>query len=175
MSQSDIRFYDLDEKDDWQTPPDLIEDIEGAIGDIILDPCAHEDTEIGAINFCIEDGNDGLEEQWFGTVFVNPPFSYKKEWLEKIVYELQFDAVETVIVLTPDSTDTKSWWHEYIAPHAEYVCFCEGRISYYDDGEQMNSPTFGTAISVFGEVNEELLDVLQEWGHVVKTVPEGDD
>jgi hypothetical protein len=107
-------------------------------------------------------------------VFVNPPFSYKSEWLEKIVAEVTAtrDTPSTVVLLTPDSTDTKSWWHRYIAPHARYICFSEGRIAYYEDGVRAPSPTFGTAISVFGECPDTLLSTLQEWGHVVKSVPE---
>jgi phage N-6-adenine-methyltransferase len=173
--ETNIRFYDLDEKDDWQTPPDLIADIEEAIGRIDLDPCAHPNTTIGRRNYRIGDGEDGLKKSWWGTVFVNPPFSYKKEWLEKVVNEVQHASVDTVILLTPDSTDTKSWWHEFIAPHARYVCFCKGRVSYYDEGEQMDSPTFGTAISVFGEVPDGLVEMLQDWGHVVRTVTVGDN
>lgn len=167
---SDTRYYDLSERDDWKTPPDLLADLQTAVGGFDLDPCAGADTSIGATNFRLEDGQDGLEREWDGVVFVNPPFSYKSEWLAKTVAEIQAARADTVVVLTPDGTDTISWWHQHIASHAELICFCEGRISYYADGEQMGSPTFGTAISVFGTVPDGLADVLQEWGHVVRTV-----
>ncbi|QLH84804.1 DNA N-6-adenine-methyltransferase [Halosimplex pelagicum] len=171
---SDFDFWDLDEKDDWQTPPALIADLQDALDGIDLDPCAHPESEIGATNWCLEDGVDGLSKSWedYETVFVNPPFSYKTEWLEKVTNECTNDPQwpRTVVVLTPDSTDTKSWWHTYIAPFADYICFSEGRIAYYENGEAAPSPTFGTAISVFGDCDSALLDTLQQWGHVVKTV-----
>lgn len=182
---AETRFYDLDEKDDWITPPELVEDIDQALYEeddgvsmgINLDPCPHEYTRHANVNYRLENGHDGLEERWFGDVFVNPPFSYKQEWLAKAVTEVQREpGADCVVMITPDSTDTKSWWHEYIAEHAKYICFLEGRLAYctYDEATgdlvQHNRPTFGTAISVFGDVKPELIDTLQSWGHVVKTV-----
>ncbi len=168
--------YDLSEKDDWQTPPDLIADLNEAVGGIDIDPCAHENTAHGDVNFRLEDGDDGLEDSWVdavdsdgGVAFVNPPFSYKKDWLETAVEEVQ-NGLDTVIFLTPDGTDTKSWWHQYIATYSTYCCFCEGRIAFYDDGEEGSTPPFGTVLTVFGECPDELLSTLQEWGHVVETV-----
>lgn len=190
------RHYDLSEKDDWISPPELVDDIDGAVNGITLDPCAHEQTSYGEMNYRLEDGQDGLQKDWVGDVFVNPPFSYKKEWLQKVVEELQSGHVDTVTVITPDGTDTKSWWHEYIAAHAQYICFLEGRLSYLapldddDDPEevelvthpdlaepmkQMNNPTFGTAVSVYCrnhrgyEKTTEIAKALTEWGHVVVT------
>jgi len=169
-TESDGEFYSLSDKDNWQTPPDLVAGLDQAVGGFDLDPCAHPQTDIGSENYCIERGEDGLVEDWHGRVFVNPPFSYKSDWLEKATNEVASGRVETAVVLTPDSTDTKSWWHEYIAPEAEYICFCEGRVSYYDSGERAGSPTFGTAISVFGRAPPSLVEELSDWGHVVRSV-----
>ena len=171
--------YDLEEKDDWQTPPELIDPIQRGFGGIDLDPCSHEDTEHGIVNLRLEDGDDGLEADWTDvthtqnpTVFVNPPFSYKKDWLQKAVKEVQ-NGVQTVVFVTPDGTDTISWWHQYIAEYSNYVCFCEGRVEYLDDGEDGSSrPPFGTVLTVFGEASDQLISELQQLGHVVQTVSE---
>lgn len=85
-SETPTRWYDLSEKDHWQTPPELVADLRAGLGGIDLDPCAGKDTEIGATNYTIED--DGLTQEWFGRVFINPPFSYKEEWLAKTVEEI---------------------------------------------------------------------------------------
>lgn len=160
------------EKDDWQTPPDIVTAIDQAVDGITTDPSAQEQTDIGReYNYTFDD--DGLSQPWYGTCFVNPPFSQKERFLEKIVEEYQEDRVDEIIVLTPDSTDTVSWWHKYIAPHASYVCFHEGRIAYYDDGTRVsNNVPFGTAISVFttDEPPRDLLELLDNWGHLVETV-----
>lgn len=166
------RHYALSDKDNWMTPPETVADLNDALDGIDLDPCAGATTDIGDIaNYRLEDDQDGLKLPWFGTVFVNPPFSYKKDWLEKVETEIQAGRVETVVVLTPDGTDTISWWHEYIAENAEYICFREGRLDYVDPaGSDGPGATFGTAFSVYGEVPQDLIDTLEKKGHLMKTV-----
>jgi hypothetical protein len=171
-----MRTQNTDLKDVWQTPSSITE----MIGEIDLDPCAGVDTSIGETNYSLENGEDGLEEDWFGRVFVNPPFSNKSAFLQKAIDEVE--NTDCIFVLTPDSTDVKSWWHTYIAAEADYIWFSEGRVSYivphshadefdkYEGGEQANSPTFGTAISVFGEPGEETIERMKERGQLVKTV-----
>jgi hypothetical protein len=178
-SKNQRQFWDLAEKDDWRTPPKLVNDLDNAVGGIDTDPCAHKETSIGDThNYRLEDGQNGLELPWKGVVFVNPPFSHKKKWLKRAVNAVQDGDAETVIVLTPDSTDTRSWWHKYIAPHAKYICFkgpeIDGtRLDYIgDDGTKTKGATFNTAISVFGKCPPALVSTLQKWGHVVKTVRE---
>jgi len=144
-------------KDVWQTPEWLYKGISERVGGIDLDPCAGPDTDIGKTNFYIGRGEDGLSRTWdHDTVFVNPPFSDKPSWLEKVVNErIHYD---TCFVVTPDNTDVQSWWHGYIAPRADYVWFPYGRVKYYDpvDGEIKGSPSFGSAVSVFGEIPQKL-------------------
>lgn len=171
-SKNQRQFWDLSEKDDWRTPLELVNDLAKATDGIDTDPCAHPKSSIGDVNnYRLEDGQNGLELPWMGTVFVNPPFGHKAKWLNRTIGAVENGNARTVIVLTPDSTDTKSWWHEYIAPHSNLVCFLEGRLSYLDsDGVKQGSPTFGTAISVFGYYPPMLIETLQEWGHVVRTM-----
>lgn len=161
-------------KDVWQTPDEIIEMLQP----IDVDPCAGRDTTIGQdANYT--DLDNGLTKKWHGRVFVNPPFSDKKSWLQKAISEK--DRTEAIFVLTPDGTDTKSWWHEYIAAEADYIWFSRGRVSYvvpearaylfdkYEGGETAGSPTFGTAISIFGEPGEETLERMSERGQLLQT------
>jgi len=158
------RTNNTDLKDVWQTPDEIIEMLQP----IDVDPCAGKDTTIGRdANYTKAD--DGLTKKWHGRVFVNPPFSDKKSWLQKAISEK--DRTEAIFVLTPDGTDTKSWWHEYIAAEADYIWFSRGRISYInpDTGEKAKNPTFGTAISIFGEPGEETLERMSERGQLLQT------
>lgn len=158
------RTNNTDLKDVWQTPDEIIEMLQP----IDVDPCAGKDTTIGRdANYTKAD--DGLTKKWHGRVFVNPPFSDKKSWLQKAISEK--DRTKSIFVLTPDGTDTKSWWHEYIAAEADYIWFSKGRISYInpDTGEKAKNPTFGTAISIFGEPGEETLERMSERGQLLQT------
>lgn len=55
------------------------------LGVIDLDPCAGIDTNIGLENWSIQRGENGLEKEWFGFVYCNPPFSQKELWAEKMI------------------------------------------------------------------------------------------
>lgn len=168
---SNTRHYSLSRKDNWETPQETIDWIVDGLGHIDLDPCASPNTNHGLCNCRLEDGGDGLQRDWYGNIFLNPPFSYKKEWLAKLEAELEAGHVKTAVVITPDATDTKSWWHEYVAEHAEYICFRYGRLDFVDpDGDDGPGATFGTAFSVYGDVPQRLVENMKDVGHVVKTI-----
>ncbi len=56
-----------------------------SLGEIDLDPCAGAGTNIGAENFSLENGYDGLSMVWHDFVYCNPPFSQKEKWAEKMI------------------------------------------------------------------------------------------
>ena len=156
-------------KDVWQTPDELLDVIKDNID---LDPCAADNTDIGDTNYTEND--DGLSQDWFGTVFVNPPFSNKDGFLKKAVEEYKAGNTDTIFVVTPDSTDVQSWWHTYIAQHSTYIWFAYGRIDYLSPdisgGRNDNRPTWGTALSMYGTPSDKTLASLLDNGHLVKTV-----
>ncbi len=67
--------------DTLQTPDWIIREL----GEIDLDPCAGANTCIGKTNWAIERGENGLDKDWFGFVYCNPPFSQKKTWSQKMI------------------------------------------------------------------------------------------
>lgn len=199
-------FYDLSEKDTWQTPDEITDALQRHL-DITLDPCAGLFTFIAAENWTIEVpdsipdgletaytadeaydtvirdgggrllrcGGDSLEREWDtgGIAFVNPPFSMKGKFIEKALEEYNKGNIDGAIILTPDSTDVKSWWHGQLAPNTEYVWFSEGRISYInpETGELEKNPTFGTALHFIGNDglwSDELFAELSEVGDVMR-------
>lgn len=165
-------LQELPEKDTWETPDWLVNGIGDAIGGFDLDPCAGPDTTIADTNYSIQRGEDGLERGWFGDVWVNPPFSEKESWIDKAISEkIHSDSVDRVFILTPDSTDVKSWFHRQLVPTADYIWFADGRVKFIDpeEGEPAGSPSFGTAISVFGDIEPPLCDWFHAKGWLAKT------
>ena len=65
--------FDLKPNDRLQTPEWVYKNL----GSIDLDPCAGEHTHIGVSNWAVERGENGLEREWFGFVYCNPPFSLR--------------------------------------------------------------------------------------------------
>jgi len=160
-----MSFVQKSKKDVWQTPEELWKPIDKR-NTIKLDPCAGTNTSIGEINYTHKD--NGLTQDWTGTVWVNPPFSQKKKWMKKAKDEIK--NCETIYIITPDSTDVKSWWHGQLANFCEWVWFSEGRINYVDpeDGEQKTGVSFGTSINIAGSLDNDVKKWFDKNGDLMK-------
>lgn len=63
----------------WLTPISLIK----SLGDFDLDPCGYPSHRTAKKLICLPE--DGLEKEWAGRVWLNPPYgSHAKEWLLKL-------------------------------------------------------------------------------------------
>lgn len=135
----------------WCTPPEflvLVRDID----DIGLDPCSNVFSIVGAKKAFTLPKHDGLAESWQGEglVFVNPPYGRAlKHWVIKAVDEASKGA--EIIMLTPARPDTK-WFHEWILPTADALCFVKGRLKFIDGltGTKKNPATFPSLVSYWG-------------------------
>ena len=105
-----------------------------------LDPCATSDNAKCPIYFT--EADDGLKQQWTGSVWMNPPYGREIiKWMKK-AYESSLQGA-TVVCLVPSRTDTK-WWHDY-AMKGE-IEFIKGRLKF---GDAKNSAPFPSAVVVF--------------------------
>lgn len=113
--------------DYWETPWWLIRLLEREFGVIDLDPCSSF-TNRKAEGYFTEE-QDGLAQPWFGTVFVNSPYSKMAKWAEKAYREAQMGRTKNILFLCAARTDTRAWW-EYLR-HGE-VRLIRGRIRFVD-------------------------------------------
>lgn len=124
--------------DDWSTPQDVYDKLNAEFL-FTDDPCP-----LG--------GTDGLERAWGGIVFVNPPYSNVKGFMEKALQEMLRQNTHTAVFLVPSRTDTK-WWHSYVLPYAKEIRFIKGRLKFggfNKKGEPItNSAPFPSCIIVF--------------------------
>lgn len=91
---------------------------------------------------------DGLVEDWFGAVFVNPPYGRQtKFWVEKCYHEVECGNAELVVALLPVSTGA-GWWQTWVAKATE-VRFLKGRVSFIRPGKPLGPATFDSAIVVW--------------------------
>lgn len=131
--------------DEWGTPKHIIELVEKEFGPIQLDPCCTPKTAKAKKFFTKE--QNGLGQEWKGLVFVNPPYSRIKEWVQKASNSCKGGAA-TVVMLIPARTDTR-WFHEYIYGKAE-IRFLKGRCKFVMNGIQSkeNAP-FPSMLVIF--------------------------
>lgn len=104
---SSARTGDIN-KDEWQTPSWLYETLDREFH-FDLDPAATGENALAGQYYDKE--LSGLTHQWFGNVFVNPPYSQLKKWVQKGFEEAETNRnIKSVVMLIPARTDTQAWW-----------------------------------------------------------------
>jgi phage N-6-adenine-methyltransferase len=140
--------------EEWITPKRLYDQLDEEFH-FDLDPCTIEENPLGTRNyFTIVD--DGLEQKWFGNVFVNPPYNTEiNEWLYKADQELQHNSlVKNIVFLLPVRSDTR-WFHKYIYDdetnqfrRGVKIRFIKGRLKF---GNARNAAPFPSMIVIFSK------------------------
>lgn len=129
--------------DRWLTPRNIVD----ALGPFDLDPCGAPGHVLAANTYLLENGDDGLIDQWFGTVWMNPPYGKAmRSWVERLVEH------GDGIALIPVATGTRLW-QEVIWREATAIHFYRHRIKFLRrDGrdDEMVSPQ-ASAIVAFGD------------------------
>lgn len=102
-----------DDHDTTLTPLALL----SRLGTFDFDPCAFPGHQTAKNLVCWPE--DGLQKNWEGRVWLNPPYSEPAPWLDRLLKH------GNGIALVLASTDTK-WFHDYVAK-ATGLLFIRGR------------------------------------------------
>jgi phage N-6-adenine-methyltransferase len=113
----------------WATPQNFFDELDKEYR-FDLDACALPQNAKCDRFFSPE--QDGLKQEWTGTVWCNPPYGREiGKWVKKA-----HDSKCTVVMLLPARTDT-GWFHDYIYGKAE-IRFVRGRLRF--GGAEWNAP-----------------------------------
>jgi len=142
---------------DWGTPPELVGPIARALDGFDLDPAGRTPREIeaegeGAEQFAenvwdVRPGTpDGAAEEWFGDVWLNPPYGRKEnpEWAEVFSDQVDCGLPDSVTALVPAST-TADWFHDHYLSRADWVAFPDTRLRFVAGGSYAKA-RFGNAL-----------------------------
>lgn len=136
---------------EWYTPQKYVEAVHEVMGFIDTDPCSCEAANevVRAETFYTEE-QDGLQQEWHGCVYVNPPYGdgTVEEFAVKLLLELDAGRATQAIFLVNNCTETK--WFQTLVSHAAAVCFPCGRISFWSHDRASKTPLQGQAILYFG-------------------------
>ena len=156
---------------EWYTPSEYVEASRKVMGGIGLDPASCEFSQriIQASAFYTKDDN-GLEQKWSGTVFLNPPFKMPEveQFVLKLCSHVEACDVSQAILVTNNNTDAK-WWHS-AAEASVAICFTRGRIKWYNAAQPDCSPTNGQTFFYFGGKAKTFCKVFSQFGFCVETV-----
>lgn len=112
---SDFTKSRISKSDDWPTPDELIESLDGEFH-FDDDPCPIAGELL----------HDGLSRKWGSVVYMNPPYSDPEPWVRK-AYEESLTG-STVVGLLRGDTST-NWFHKWVLPYAE-LRFIRGRVCF---------------------------------------------
>ena len=125
---------------EWETPQKLFDELDKEFH-FTLDPCATK-RNAKCRRFFTKKEN-GLEQDWKGVVFMNPPYGREiGQWVSKAYIESLKGAI--VVCLLPARTDTK-WFHDWIYGIAT-IRFIKGRLQF---GNSKNNAPFPNMIVIF--------------------------
>lgn len=139
-------------KQDIRTPKELFEILDRQFH-FDMDPCDSLEKPDWLRLQCynLDRGENGLELDWFGRVFVNPPWGKGENgesliltWILKAEQELRIGNCRYVVFLVPSRTETK-WFHhiknsEYLMNHT----YLKSRVKF--DGHEEK---YVVGISIF--------------------------
>ena len=140
-------------ENEWYTPPKYTEAARRVMGGIDLDPASSDiaNRSIAAKQYYTEE-TDGLAWDWYGRVWMNPPYSQPliSHFCKKLADDLDNGFIDEAITLTNNATETK--WFGWLARRCSAICFPNpGRIKFIDrDGNAGGAPLQGQAIMYFG-------------------------
>ena len=127
----------------WSTPQAFYDKYNKAYN-FDLDVCATKDNAKCDNYYTIDD--DGLDQDWKGTVWMNPPYGREiGKWMKKASKSHGIGKAKSIVCLVPSRTDTK-WWHDYAMKGK--ITFIKGRLKF---GNATNSAPFPSAVVVFGK------------------------
>ena len=132
--------------DQWFTPQWILNEC----GEFDLDPCGDFRWPTAETIYI----NNGLEQDWFGRVWLNPPYGKETaKWLSRLANH------GNGLALVFGRTDTK-WFHE-IAHKASWILFIKGRVKFID-GESLleakNPPGAPSILIAFGKQDKPKID-----------------
>jgi phage N-6-adenine-methyltransferase len=140
-------------ENEWYTPSEYIEAARRVLGTIDLDPASSvkANETVQATKFYTKEF-DGLDKDWVGRVWMNPPYSdgLMPKFAAKFVEEVKAKNVVEAIVLVNNATETQ--WFEQLVSVSSAISFSTGRIKFLaSDGLTKNSPLQGQAFIYFGD------------------------
>ena len=136
------------EKQDWETPRKLFEELNKEFNFETDIAASKENSK--CLNY-IDEEQDALSISWkgLGNIFCNPPYkSDVQTAFVKKAYEESLKTGQRIVLLIPVRTDTKRW-QDYIIGKAE-VRFIRGRLKFENAGvPHKDGATFPSAIVIY--------------------------
>lgn len=129
--------------DTWLTPPDFIR----GLGRFDLDPCCPKKMPWRTAKKMVSLPVNGLDINWKGRVWCNPPYSNPMPWVEKMSVHRN-----GIMLLPAKSPETR--WGQRALGLCDAVLFMKGRLLFhYEDGKKSKGKWMPTMLCAWGKKN----------------------
>lgn len=147
---------------EWGTPSRFVEASRMLMGSIDLDPASSEEHNkiVRATHFFSKEDN-GLEQEWFGNVFINPPGGLVKQFWERLYTQRIAQAVW--IGYSLEQLQTLQAIHLEHTPLEYPICVPFSRIPFIGD---KRSPTHANYITYIGSKVKLFREIFGQFGDV---------
>jgi ParB family transcriptional regulator, chromosome partitioning protein len=152
---------------DWHTPVEYISAVREVLGEIGLDPasCEVANQTVKALRYFDKETN-GLQQEWRGSVYLNPPHDRVYPigpWITKLLQEHQAGHVESALLLV-DAATSAAWFQPL---YAYPMCFVQGRIAFVSgDGKKSSQPINGSVFVYLGKEMSTFARIFGQFGKV---------
>ena len=137
---------------EWYTPERFILSAVECMGCIDLDPasCAQANRTVGAAAYYSKE-NSGLDKEWFGNVWLNPPYAAGliRQFVEVAASKYEKGEFVQACALVNNASDT-TWYHRLLNVSSA-ICMVKGRVKFIDKkGMPSSSPLQGQTAFYLG-------------------------
>ena len=151
--------------EEWYSPPHIVALARQFFGEIDLDPasCEAANEVVGAVKYFTK-GEDGLAREWFGRVWLNPP--YTAGVIDRFADKVLLREYDEAIVLTNAIVDTKAG--QKLLRNADAVLLPATRLRFWQPGyDGSGAGPVGQMITYWGRRPAEFYEDFQGLGPVM--------
>jgi len=136
-SKKTLKTLTSSNSDEHNTPSYLVEAAREIMGGIDLDPMTNliANETIKASNICTKE-DDGLTKDWYGRVWLNPPFSLSKLAIPKLIESYENGNVIQAVLLIKSDVSTQKYKLLYPYP----FCELDKRVKFENTSNKDSSP-----------------------------------
>lgn len=154
---------------EWYTPAVYIEAAREVMGSIDLDPASSEianETVRAGTYFTKDDDPDGLSQDWFGNIWLNPPYGKGSGlFTTKLVNEYNLGNIQAgVLLLNAYGFDAEWFQPLWDSP----ICFTDHRVTFYSPQRESGGPANGNIFAYLGPTPSAFAARFAEFGTVVR-------